>query len=176
MQRQGWGVASKTLCIKSAAARSSIQTRPSRLFSSSVPVSGLFKDYVKNLESSGTVKEITPAELSAKLTADPVHGAAKTFHLIDVREPYEWNEEHISGATYIGKGVLERDIEGVVPDVYDEVVVYCAGGLRSVIAADSLQKLGYKNVATLQGGIGNFKTQGFNIQQNFAMYSDKGKH
>jgi rhodanese-related sulfurtransferase len=78
------------------------------------------------------------------------------------RETYEWNEDHIPYATYTGRGNLERDIvsairiidtkEGIVPNVNDEIVLYCAGGFRSLVAADTLIKMGYKNVKSLNGG------------------------
>ena len=76
------------------------------------------------------------------------------------RETYEWNEDHIPHAVYTGRGNLERDIEGMVPNVEDEVVLYCAGGFRSLVAADTLKKMGYKNVKSLKGGIGGWKREG----------------
>ncbi|KAI8913342.1 Rhodanese-like domain-containing protein [Gorgonomyces haynaldii] len=115
----------------------------------------LFVDYVNKIQPS--VKEITAADLEKKLTSDPVHGPPETLHILDVRETYEWNESHIPNAVYTGRGNLERDIEQLVPDAYDEIVVYCASGKRSVLAADALNKMGYKNVFSLQGGIGQWK-------------------
>lgn len=74
------------------------------------------------------------------------------FLLIDVREESEWNSGHIAGAMYLGKGIIERDIEGIVPDASREIVLYCGGGYRSALSAESLQKMGYTNVFSLAGG------------------------
>lgn len=71
--------------------------------------------------------------------------------LIDVREDSEW-DHHASGAEHIGRGVLERDIIAKVPDKETEIILYCGGGYRSALAADNLQRMGYKNVYSLAGG------------------------
>src|SRR5262245_26614746 len=73
--------------------------------------------------------------------------------LIDVREESEYARDHVPGAIHIGKGVLERDIENRVPDTATEVILYCGGGFRSALAADALQKMGYTNVVSMDGGI-----------------------
>ena len=72
--------------------------------------------------------------------------------LIDVREDNEWEAGHARGAVHMGRGVLERDIEGRVPELDRTLVLYCGGGFRSALAAESLQKMGYKNVFSLAGG------------------------
>lgn len=90
------------------------------------------------------VKEVTMEEARARQAA----GA----HLVDIREQSEWAAGHAAGATYLGKGVIERDIEGAIPDKSAEIILYCGGGFRSVIAADSLQKMGYTNVSSMMGG------------------------
>jgi rhodanese-related sulfurtransferase len=72
--------------------------------------------------------------------------------LIDVREESEWNEGHAKGADHLSKGIIERDIEKLVPDKDDELILYCGGGFRGALAADSLQKMGYTNVTSLAGG------------------------
>ncbi|KAJ3090495.1 hypothetical protein HK102_003525 [Quaeritorhiza haematococci] len=144
-----------------------------RHFSQTPAALGLFKDYVEKVRPS--VKEITAKQLNAKITSDPVKGPPDTLHIFDVRETYEWNEEHIPYAVYTGRGTLERDIEGMVPDPYDEVILYCAGGPRSIVAADTLQKMGYKNVHYLSGGIGGWKQSGLPVSQNFSMYSERVK-
>lgn len=72
--------------------------------------------------------------------------------LIDVREDNEWAAGHAKGAIHLGKGVIERDIEAKVPDKSTKMVLYCGGGYRSALAADALQKMGYKNVISLDGG------------------------
>jgi rhodanese-related sulfurtransferase len=92
------------------------------------------------------VPEISPDETVAMLQA------GEKFALIDVREDREWQAGHIKGAIHIGKGVIERDIESRVPDHGAKVVLYCGGGYRSVLAAESLQKMGYDNVYSMSGG------------------------
>ena len=72
--------------------------------------------------------------------------------LVDVREDREWEAGHARGAVHIGKGVIERDIEQKVPDAGAEIILYCGGGFRSALAADSLRKMGYRNVASMAGG------------------------
>lgn len=72
--------------------------------------------------------------------------------LIDVREESEWQAGHAAGAMHLGKGVIERDIEAKVPDPHAKLVLYCGGGYRSALAADALQKMGYDNVLSLDGG------------------------
>lgn len=72
--------------------------------------------------------------------------------LIDVREESEWNAGHASGSMHLGKGIIERDIESKVPDRDTKLVLYCGGGFRSALAADNLQKMGYRDVISLDGG------------------------
>jgi rhodanese-related sulfurtransferase len=72
--------------------------------------------------------------------------------LIDVREDSEWNAGHAAGAIHLGKGIIERDIEARVPDKSTTMVLYCGGGFRSALAADALQKMGYTDVVSLDGG------------------------
>ncbi|TBR25782.1 sulfurtransferase [bacterium] len=72
--------------------------------------------------------------------------------LVDVREESEWANGHLPAAIHIGKGVIERDIEARCPDHSTELVLYCGGGFRSALAADNLQKMGYKHVLSLDGG------------------------
>src|SRR5437763_6882501 len=75
------------------------------------------------------------------------------FTLVDVREESEFAKDHLPGAIHLGKGVIERDIEARVPDPAAELVLYCGGGFRSALAADSLQKMGYTNVISMDGGV-----------------------
>ena len=75
------------------------------------------------------------------------------FTLVDVREESEYAKDHLPGAIHLGKGIIERDIEVKVPDTSAEVVLYCGGGFRSALAADNLQKMGYTNVVSMDGGI-----------------------
>lgn len=72
--------------------------------------------------------------------------------LVDTREDREWNESHAAGAVHLGKGIIERDIESRVPDKSSKIVLYCGGGYRSALAADALQKMGYTDVISLDGG------------------------
>lgn len=74
------------------------------------------------------------------------------FRLIDVREDHEWAKGRLPGAQHLGRGVLERDIEKAIPDKEAEIVLYCGGGFRSALAAESLQKMGYRNVVSMDGG------------------------
>lgn len=75
------------------------------------------------------------------------------FTLVDVREESEYAKDHLPGAIHLGKGIIERDIEVKVPDTSAEIVLYCGGGFRSALAADNLQKMGYANVVSMDGGI-----------------------
>jgi rhodanese-related sulfurtransferase len=72
--------------------------------------------------------------------------------LIDVREDNEWQKGHAAGATHLGRGIIERDIVAVFPDKSTELILYCGGGFRSALAADMLQKMGYGNVTSMDGG------------------------
>ena len=74
------------------------------------------------------------------------------FLLVDVREESEYAKDHLPGAIHLGKGVIERDIESTVPDKNAEIILYCGGGFRSALAADNLQKMGYKKVISMDGG------------------------
>ena len=75
------------------------------------------------------------------------------FILVDVREESEWANGHLPGAIHIGKGVMERDVETKIPDTSSDIVLYCGGGYRSALAADNLQKMGYTNVISMDGGV-----------------------
>ena len=83
---------------------------------------------------------------------DALARQAQGAHLVDVREDGEWAAGHAAGATHLGKGVIERDIEARIPDRDAEVVLYCGGGYRSALAADALQRMGYVNVVSVAGG------------------------
>ena len=74
------------------------------------------------------------------------------FHLVDVREASEWAEGHLPGAVHLSRGTIERDIEQEIPDREAEIVLYCGGGYRSALTAESLQRMGYANVASMDGG------------------------
>jgi len=72
--------------------------------------------------------------------------------LIDTREDHEWADAHAKGAIHLSKGIIERDIESKVPDKSTTLILYCGGGFRSALVADALQKMGYKNAISLDGG------------------------
>jgi rhodanese-related sulfurtransferase len=88
-------------------------------------------------------------EISVEETLDKIKGEAI---LIDVREDHEWNEGHAEGAVHIGRGVLERDIVHKIPYKDAELILYCGGGYRSALAADNLQRMGYRKVFSMAGG------------------------
>lgn len=83
------------------------------------------------------------------------------FVLVDVREESEFAKDHLPGAIHLGKGIIERDIEARVPELNTEMVLYCGGGFRSALAADNLQKMGYTNVISMDGGIRGWRERGF---------------
>jgi rhodanese-related sulfurtransferase len=85
------------------------------------------------------------------------------FLLIDTREDREWNKGHLPGAIHMGKGVIERDIEAKVPDLDCEMVLYCGGGYRSALAADNLQKMGYTNAISMDGGYRGWTVAGYDV-------------
>jgi rhodanese-related sulfurtransferase len=92
------------------------------------------------------IKECTIADVAPRVQR------AEKFHLVDVREESEWDAGHLPRAVHLGKGVIERDIEGAIPDTGAEIILYCGGGFRSVLVAENLQKMGYTNVSSMDGG------------------------
>jgi rhodanese-related sulfurtransferase len=101
------------------------------------------------------VRELTVEQVKAKLDR------REQFTLVDVREDNEWAKDHVTGAIHLGKGIIERDAEQRLPDKNAEIVLYCGGGFRSALAADSLQKMGYTNVFSMDGGIRGWRERGF---------------
>jgi rhodanese-related sulfurtransferase len=101
------------------------------------------------------IRELSVDEVKEKLDK------REKFLLIDVREESEWAKDHLPGAIHVGKGIIERDIEERVPDVNTPLVLYCGGGFRSALAADNLQKMGYKNVLSMDGGVRGWREKGF---------------
>jgi rhodanese-related sulfurtransferase len=83
------------------------------------------------------------------------------FLVVDVREESEFAKDHLPGAVHLGKGIIERDIEERVPDLNTEMVLYCGGGFRSALSADNLQKMGYTNVISMDGGIRGWREKGY---------------
>ncbi|HJT20637.1 MAG TPA: rhodanese-like domain-containing protein [Nitrospira sp.] len=105
------------------------------------------------------VKECTAAQAKARLDA------GEAVHFIDVREDHEFSKEHARGARHLGKGIIERDIETVIPDKSAAIILYCGGGYRSALAADALQQMGYANVVSMDGGIRAWKESGYPMAQ-----------
>ena len=101
------------------------------------------------------VREVTVEYVKAKLDA------GESFLLIDVREDNEWEKDHLPQAIHLGKGVIERDIEQRVPDLNAPMVLYCGGGFRSALAADNLQRMGYTNVLSMDGGIREWREKAY---------------
>jgi rhodanese-related sulfurtransferase len=97
-------------------------------------------------DAKSRVRELTVDDVKRKLDR------GEKFHLVDVREDTEWAKGHIRGAEHLGKGIIERDIETQIPDPTAEIILYCGGGFRSALAADALQKMGYTNVWSMDGG------------------------
>jgi rhodanese-related sulfurtransferase len=90
--------------------------------------------------------------------------SGETFLLVDVREESEYAKDHLPGAIHLGKGIIERDIEARVPEMNTELVLYCGGGFRSALAADNLQKMGYTNVISMDGGIRDWRGRGYPLE------------
>ena len=105
-------------------------------------------------DARSRVKECTVADVKQKLDR------GDSFHLVDVREDNEWAAGHLPKAQHLGKGIIERDIETKIPDTDAEIVLYCGGGYRSAMAADNLQKMGYTNVISMDGGVRGWKEAG----------------
>ena len=101
------------------------------------------------------VKETTVDAVKAKLDR------AEKFLLIDVREDNEFAKDHLPGAIHLGRGIIERDVEERVPDLNTPMILYCGGGFRSALAADNLQKMGYTQVISMDGGIRGWREKGF---------------
>ncbi len=116
--------------------------------------------FLKLVDDAKTrVRELSVEETRERLSSD---SAAK---LIDVREDNEWQKGRAAGALHMGRGVIERDIEHAHPDKDAELILYCGGGFRSALAADNLQKMGYTNVFSVDGGFRGWKDAGLPIEK-----------
>ena len=91
--------------------------------------------------------------------------AGEKLLLVDTREDSEWARGHLPGAVHLCKGIIERDIEAAVPDKSAEIILYCGGGFRSALAADNLQKMGYTNVISMDGGWRGWTEAGFPVEK-----------
>ena len=105
-------------------------------------------------EAKKRVKECGIAEVKARLDR------GERFHFVDVREDGEFAVDRARGAQHIGRGVLERDVEKAIPNTKREIVLYCGGGFRSALAAESLGRMGYTKVASMDGGWRGWKEAG----------------
>ena len=114
------------------------------------------------------VREFTIDEYRAR-----VAGGDK-FTLVDVREDREWDKGHLPGAIHLGKGVIERDIETAIPDKAAPIVCYCGGGFRSALVCDNLQKMGYTNAISLDGGFRGWSGQGLPVVGETAEKTTRG--
>jgi rhodanese-related sulfurtransferase len=101
------------------------------------------------------VRECSAADVQSRLTR------GESFHFVDVREDHEWLADHATGARHIGRGILERDVEELIPDKDADIVLYCGGGYRSALAADNLRRMGYTHVQSMAGGIRGWRDAGY---------------
>jgi rhodanese-related sulfurtransferase len=109
-------------------------------------------------DAKSRVRENTPEDVKRK------QEAGESFYFVDVREDNEWQKGHAAGAIHLGKGIIERDIEKAIPDHDAEIILYCGGGFRSALAGDALQKIGYKNVISMDGGWKRWRELGYPIE------------
>jgi len=106
-------------------------------------------------DAKSRVKETSVDEVKRRLDR------GEKLMLVDVREEGEFAKDHPPGAIHLGKGVIERDIEARVPDLNTPLVLYCGGGFRSALAADNLQKMGYSNVISMDGGVRGWREKNY---------------
>ena len=97
-------------------------------------------------EAKKRVKETNVEDVKRRMDS------GEKFLLVDVREDNEWEKGHVPEAVHMGRGVIERDIETQVPETSTKMILYCGGGFRSALVADNLQKMGYTNVESMDGG------------------------
>jgi rhodanese-related sulfurtransferase len=97
-------------------------------------------------DSKSRIRETTPEEVRRR------QEAGEKFYFIDIREDHEWQKGHASGALHMGRGIIERDIEATIPDHDAEIILYCGGGFRSALSADSLGQMGYTRAVSMDGG------------------------
>ena len=120
--------------------------------------SSAFLDLIASVRTD--VRDVSVQQTRDRIRSNP------SLQLVDIREDSEWSAGHAAGAVHIGKGVIERDIEEKVPDKNAEIILYCGGGFRSVLAADAVQKMGYRNVASMAGGWREWKEIGAPIDNS----------
>ncbi len=105
------------------------------------------------------VRECSVAEVKAKMDR------GESFHFLDIREDHEYQVDHAKGAVHLGKGIIERDIETQIADRDAPIILYCGGGFRPALAADSLQQMGYRNVISMDGGMRAWREAGYPIEK-----------
>jgi rhodanese-related sulfurtransferase len=110
-------------------------------------------------DAKSRVKQTTPEAVKQRLDQ------GEKLLLVDTREDNEWDEGRIAGAVHLGKGIIERDVEARVPDKGTEIILYCGGGFRSALSADSLQTMGFTNVVSMDGGWRRWKELGFPTEE-----------
>jgi rhodanese-related sulfurtransferase len=110
-------------------------------------------------DARSRVRETNVDEVKARLDR------GDKFVLVDVREDREFDADHIAGAVHLGKGIIERDIESKYPALDTPLVLYCGGGFRSALAADNLQKMGYTNVISMDGGIRGWREKSYPVEK-----------
>lgn len=110
-------------------------------------------------EARRRIRECTIGDVKMKLDR------GERVHFIDVREDNEFAVDHAKGALHLGRGILERDIETVIPDKHADIVLYCGGGYRSALAAENLMKMGYVSVASMDGGIRAWREAGYPMEK-----------
>jgi rhodanese-related sulfurtransferase len=110
-------------------------------------------------DAKSRVREIDIDEYKRRLAS------GENFLTIDTREDNEWAAGHAAGALHLSKGIIERDIETKIPDKSSALVLYCGGGFRSALAADSIQKMGYTNVISLDGGWRAYQNAGLPVEK-----------
>jgi rhodanese-related sulfurtransferase len=106
-------------------------------------------------EAKKQIRETTVDDVKARLDR------SEKMCLVDVREESEWAKDRLPGAIHLGKGVIERDVETRLPDTTMEIILYCGGGFRSALAAENLQRMGYTNVLSMDGGIRDWRNKGY---------------
>lgn len=110
-------------------------------------------------QAKARIRECSVDEAKARLDQ------RDAVHFLDIREDHEFAKDHACGSQHLGRGILERDIETAIPDKQAPIILYCGGGYRSALAADSLQQMGYTNVQSMAGGFRAWREAGYPVEQ-----------
>ncbi|KAJ3390391.1 hypothetical protein HDU84_007521 [Entophlyctis sp. JEL0112] len=136
-----------------------------RSFSTSTTLLSSLSPYVAYLQKiAPSVDQIGPEQVQRLFAAEDF--GKLNVHILDVREPYEWNEFRLPYAQLTGRGMLEKLVEEIAPNPSDAIVLYCSNGNRSLLSAYELKQMGYSNVKSLEGGINLYKRLGFGVVYN----------